>query len=1255
MATLFRKKDRAALHAPYQEIRGSGVNRLLSLPARILICLLAVMLFLCFTNPGQTALLGRASHIGLALFGDGLDELRAVDKVIDGTVNALDNACAGIQTAMDGLSAVNGNMTTAKNALKTAQDAMTAAQTALDRTLGAEAAACDAVLAQSTTAIESFAIAAEKIPVAISCYDAAKEAAAAAEAAQSTANDVLMSLWLGNSAMDIPTIGDGETIADGLDARLVNVRIKNALTVQQQAMGKLQAAGEAYVKATENKKSEAKRALREAMRQYLFSGSIVAAMDEKPGSLHELQISMAQQQTVSLDDAVEVYANALMEAYTKDQEAETAAMAAENAVYDVLMPFYTVVDSVPSMKTEADGMIASLYDMMAFASANESDPDKWEKILAVLTEVSDQVVVLNQRALNLQTSAEQKKARIAPVMTEATVALENAVSALKNADASVKNASNAQSKADKTPLNDALRVDADAKIQTAEAAKEAAAAMATQANEAVENARTAMNDALTAKQVAATKYTQIATTVYSTLKSGNEAASSGVEPIVNEAEAARAEAEDKLGEANVAITAAESKVEAYKSALADAEAKTTEAKAATDKLDTAENLNADAEARIAEAEESISVAVSKMQAASMALTAADQTSVITNVAMPGAQDGMIRLSSALYTLGILVGLVGLVMSLGNNRMRRTGMPVLAAGALVSVAGLLLTLNAHGRIAERIAAMEAGFGWVELPADYTAAVAKLALDVPAALWSCLVMAVLTAGFAVAAWLTLPRQVEELRQLDLLTIFQRLTRVLILVTGMMVFLPSLNPGRISALINENTSLFTVATSYGTITNKLKFALDRGIIDSSLVVTLMIGAALVMLGIILNSAGACMSLGNNRMKKKGGYLLPMAGSMVIITGLVVILFVYNSLVQVTVKTPSITARIQPMLPGGIVFWAVSAVLVFICSFVSWQLLPDEIEEKMEMEEKYRNFLMFLPVLLLTFVFCYLPIYGWRFAFFDYKIGDPLLLYDTVVDGAVTQTSNFTGFKWFAYLFENSATRNDLLRVLRNTLIMSGLGIATSWFPIAFAVLLAEVRSTKFQRVVQTLTTIPNFISWVLVYAIAFAIFSTDGFINSFLRNVMGIAGANTDYLASADWTWIKMLLWGTWKGLGWSAIVYIAGIAGIDQQLYEAARVDGANRFQCIRHITIPGLMPTYMVMLLMSVAGMLSNGMDQYLVFSNAINTDVIEVLDLYVYNIGIKSELYPLSTVVGVFKSLIGVTLLFGANSISKAVRGESII
>ena len=471
---------------------------------------------------------------------------------------------------------------------------------------------------------------------------------------------------------------------------------------------------------------------------------------------------------------------------------------------------------------------------------------------------------------------------------------------------------------------------------------------------------------------------------------------------------------------------------------------------------------------------------------------------------------------------------------------------------------------------------------------------------------------------------------------------LARAIITITGLMVFFPAINPGRISLLINQNASLFTTAISYGTITDTLAYPLRRGMVEPWNFYVLMAGAGTVVLGILLSCAGACMSLGNNRMKRVA-MRLPLLGSVLMLGGLCLITWAYKLIETAAQASDSALNRLQPNMPTGIYVFAVMAALIFVSCLVTFLGLSREVEEKMEMDEKFRLFLMFLPVLLLTFVFCYLPIYGWRFAFFDYRVGDTLT------------ADKFVGLRWFTYLFENPATRSDLLRVMRNTLIMSGLGIATSWLPIAFAVLLAEVRSSKFQRVVQTLTTIPNFISWVLVYAIAFAIFSTDGFINAFLRNVMNIAGANTDYLASADYTWIKMLLWGTWKGLGWSAIVYIAGIAGIDQQLYEAAKVDGANRFHCIRHITIPGLMPTYMVMLLMSIAGMLSNGMEQYLVFENALNHDVIEVLDFYVYNIGIKSGLVPLSTVVGVFKSLIGVTLLFGANGISKAVRGESII
>ena len=301
--------------------------------------------------------------------------------------------------------------------------------------------------------------------------------------------------------------------------------------------------------------------------------------------------------------------------------------------------------------------------------------------------------------------------------------------------------------------------------------------------------------------------------------------------------------------------------------------------------------------------------------------------------------------------------------------------------------------------------------------------------------------------------------------------------------------------------------------------------------------------------------------------------------------------------------------------------------------------------MESKYKLFLMFLPFAILGFLFCYLPLYGWRYAFFDYKSGGTL------------SSDNFVGLKWFAYLFKNSATRNDVINVMKNTLAISGLNIITSWIPMIFAVFLCEVRNMRFRRFVQAFTTIPNFISWVLVYAVALSIFSTDGFINTFAKEV-GLMSQNApghNYLMGNSFTWVKMWGWGTWKGVGWSAIIYIAGISGIDQSLYEAATVDGAGRFQKMRHITLPGLLPTFFVLLLMAIAGILSNGLDQYLVFENAENRESIRVLDLYVYKLGIGNGSIPLSTVVGMFKSVISVVLLFAANGMSKLLRGESII
>ena len=484
--------------------------------------------------------------------------------------------------------------------------------------------------------------------------------------------------------------------------------------------------------------------------------------------------------------------------------------------------------------------------------------------------------------------------------------------------------------------------------------------------------------------------------------------------------------------------------------------------------------------------------------------------------------------------------------------------------------------------------------------------------------------------------------------------RALRIAAILVLLMVFFPPFNPGRISTEISGNLTLLTSATSFSTVTTKLSAYMVEGSLRYALrpedMRLSMIGCALVLIGAVAGGVGACTSLGNRKMRRNTAWL-PMAGGILILGGLAVNVTAYRHIqtflqemdpehVDTHVKNLALqwpAFAHTAWVIGGALLLALSA-----AAMIASRTHPCT-EKKPEMEEKYRLFIMFLPVLILSFVFAYLPIYGWRYAFYDAKAGDELT------------REIFVGFDNFKMLINDPGFSAKILQVLRNTLIMSGLGIATSWLPILFAILLAEVRYTKFQRTVQTLTTIPNFLSWVLVYAVALSIFSADGLINNLSSMLASTGFVRTDYLASADGTWIKMLLWGTWKGLGWSAIIYVAGIAGIDQQLYEAARVDGANRFRCIWHITVPGLIPTYMVMLLMSVAGILSNGMEQYLVFSNPYNGDYIQVLDLYVYNLGIGNNQLSVSTVIGILKSVIAVILLFSANGISKTVRGESII
>ncbi|HEX7715517.1 MAG TPA: ABC transporter permease subunit [Bacillota bacterium] len=313
---------------------------------------------------------------------------------------------------------------------------------------------------------------------------------------------------------------------------------------------------------------------------------------------------------------------------------------------------------------------------------------------------------------------------------------------------------------------------------------------------------------------------------------------------------------------------------------------------------------------------------------------------------------------------------------------------------------------------------------------------------------------------------------------------------------------------------------------------------------------------------------------------------------------------------------------------------------SLSSSKILP---HEKTSLKKGTRLFLIALPFLLLVLAFSYLPLYGWIYSFYNYKPGFSL------------GQCEFVGMQWFRSIVANPTTVAEVIRVLKNTLAISTLGILTSVFPVVFAIFLVEIRSPWVKKTVQVLTTLPNFISWVLVYSFAYALFATDsGLLNQMLIKI-GLIQQPINFLASDNFTWIKMALWGLWKYLGWNAIMYLAAIVSIDQELYEAARVDGAGRFRLMWHITVPSILPTYFVLLLFQVANFVNNGLDQYFVFQNALNKGHIEVLDLYVYNIGLLGSNFSFATAISMLKSIISIILLFMVNRMSKLVRGETII
>ena len=286
-----------------------------------------------------------------------------------------------------------------------------------------------------------------------------------------------------------------------------------------------------------------------------------------------------------------------------------------------------------------------------------------------------------------------------------------------------------------------------------------------------------------------------------------------------------------------------------------------------------------------------------------------------------------------------------------------------------------------------------------------------------------------------------------------------------------------------------------------------------------------------------------------------------------------------------------------------------------------------------------MTIPSVLFILVFSYFPISGWIYSFFDYRIGYKL------------SKCEFVGLDNFIYAFGDPY----IITVILNTLIISILGLLGLPLAGMIAILLSEVRGKKFKKTVQTAITIPNFISWIIIYSIMFSLFSNDGLLTTLVRGLSGTRDSTVTLLTNPGTAKLFMVLTNIWKTVGYNSIIFFAAVTGIDSQLYDAAAVDGAGRWQKILHITIPGILPTFITLLIISVGAILNNGFEQYYVFVNPMIQKNIEVLDYYVYRIGMLNNDIPASTAVSMIKTFISVVLVFGVNKLSKKTLGQSIL
>ncbi|WP_240941114.1 ABC transporter permease subunit [Paenibacillus sp. HB172176] len=284
-----------------------------------------------------------------------------------------------------------------------------------------------------------------------------------------------------------------------------------------------------------------------------------------------------------------------------------------------------------------------------------------------------------------------------------------------------------------------------------------------------------------------------------------------------------------------------------------------------------------------------------------------------------------------------------------------------------------------------------------------------------------------------------------------------------------------------------------------------------------------------------------------------------------------------------------------------------------------------------------MLIPGFLYLLIFKYVPLLGSVIAFQDYNIFKGFL------------SSEWVGLRWFDQLFHYP----QFTRLIRNTLFISFYQILFAFpAPIILACLLNEIRQMAVKRSIQTIVYMPHFLSWTIIYGLAYIMLSPQvGLVNTLLGQ-FGVDPIH--FLQKSEFFRTIVITSGMWKEMGWSAIIFLAALAGINPSLYEAAKIDGAGRWGQFTHITLPGLVPAITILLLLKIGDVMDTGFEQIYIFLTPISYEVGDVLDTFAYRAGIVNGKYSLTTAIGLFKSVIGFLLIVISNQISKKTTGESL-